>query len=81
MLISFYLSLHLFLILAYLNEVSLPFEKPYAVVPVFKKGNSVSAHNYNPISVLNTLSKIFEFVVREHVSHYLSPNMIVSAWS
>lgn len=70
-LISLYLSLHLFLILAYLSEVSLPSEKPDAVVPVFKKGNSVSANNYSPISILNTLSKIFEFVIHEHVSHYL----------
>lgn len=70
-LISLYLSLHLFLIIAYLSEVSLPSEKPVAVVPVFKKGNSVSANNYNPISILNTLSKIFEFVICEHVLHLL----------
>ena len=36
-----------------------------------KKGNSVSANNYSPISILNTLSRIFEFVIHEHVSHYL----------
>jgi len=70
-LISLYVSLHLFLIIAYLGEVSLPSEKPDAVVPVFKKGNNVSAYNYSPISILNTLSKIFEFVICEHVSHLL----------
>jgi hypothetical protein len=70
-LISLYLSLHLFLILAYLSEVSLPSVTQYAVIPVFKKGNSVSANNYSPISILSTLFKIFEFVIREHVSDYL----------
>jgi hypothetical protein len=57
--------LNLFLILTYLSEVSLPSEKPDAVVCIFKKGNCVLANNYSPISILNTSSKIFEFVVRE----------------
>jgi hypothetical protein len=44
--------------------------KQAAVVPVFKQGNTASAINYRSISILNTLSKIFELVVHDHVSHY-----------
>jgi hypothetical protein len=51
------------LILAYLSGVPLPFGRKAAFVPVFKEGGSVSATNYKPISTLNTLSKIFKFVI------------------
>jgi hypothetical protein len=41
------------------------------MVPTFKKGNSSSLVNYRPISILNNFSKVFEFVIHDHVSHYL----------
>jgi hypothetical protein len=31
--------------------------------------------NYRPISILNTFSKLFEFVVHDHVSHYLKSKL------
>jgi hypothetical protein len=45
--------------------------KQTAIVPVLKKGNSVSVSNYGPISILKNLFKLFEFIMRENVSHYL----------
>jgi hypothetical protein len=45
--------------------------KQAAVVTIFKKGNSSSVNNYIQISILNNFSKLFEFVIHEHLSHYL----------
>jgi hypothetical protein len=45
--------------------------KQAAIVPALKKGNSASVSNYRPISILNNLFKLYEFVMREHASHYL----------
>jgi hypothetical protein len=45
--------------------------KEAAVVPIFKKGNSASVNNYRPILILNNFSKLFEFFIHEHLSHYL----------
>jgi hypothetical protein len=30
--------------------------------------------NYRPISILNNFSKLFEFIIHEHVSHYAKFN-------
>jgi hypothetical protein len=38
-------------------------------VPVLKKGNSSSVSTYRAISVLNNLSKVFEFVTHDHIAH------------
>jgi hypothetical protein len=46
-----------------------------AIVPVSKKGNIASVSNYQLISVLNTLSKLFELVIHDHVSHYLKSKL------
>jgi hypothetical protein len=45
--------------------------KQVAVVPIFKKGNSASVNNYRLISILNNFSKLFEYVIHDHASHYL----------
>jgi hypothetical protein len=45
--------------------------KQVAIVPVFRKGNSASVSNYRPMFLLNNSSKSFEFVIHDHVSHYL----------
>jgi hypothetical protein len=34
-----------------------------------KKEKAALVNNYTPISILNTLSKIFEIIIREHVSN------------
>jgi hypothetical protein len=45
--------------------------KQAAIVPFFKKGSGASISAYRPISLLNNFSKLFEFVIHDHVSHYL----------
>ncbi len=41
------------------------------VVPLFKKNNRADVGNYRPVSILSTISKIFERLVYEHVEEYL----------
>jgi hypothetical protein len=48
--------------------------KEAAVVPAFKRGNHATMSNYRPISILNNFSKLFEFIIHEHVSHYAKFN-------
>jgi hypothetical protein len=50
--------------------------KEAAIVPVCKRGNDASARNYRLISILNNFSKLLEFIIYDHVSHYvkLNPN-------
>jgi hypothetical protein len=50
--------------------------KEAAIVPVFKRGNHAAASNYRPISILNDFSKLPEFIIHNHVLHYvkLNPN-------
>ena len=47
------------------------------VSPVFKKDNPLLAKNYRPVSVLPTVTKIFERLMRkqvnEHINQFLSP--------
>jgi hypothetical protein len=53
-----------------LSERSFPtLWKQAAVIAVLKKANGASVYNYRPISILNAFSKIFEFVIQEHVSY------------
>jgi hypothetical protein len=45
--------------------------KKYAViVPDFEKGDKTSVTDYIHISIFNPLSKLSEFVTREHISYY-----------
>jgi hypothetical protein len=44
--------------------------KQTAVVPVFKKGNSTIVSDYRPISILNNVSKISEFIVYDHLHNF-----------
>jgi hypothetical protein len=50
--------------------------KESAIVPVLKSGDHASVSNYQPISILNNFSKIFECIIHDHVSQYtkLHPN-------
>jgi hypothetical protein len=50
--------------------------KEAAIVPVFKRGNHEAGSNYRPISTLNNFSKLLEFIIHDHVLHYvkLNPN-------
>ena len=48
------------------------------VTPVYKKGDVFSPSNYRPISLLSTISKVFEKLVNEQLRDYLSSNNIIS---
>ena len=41
------------------------------VKPLFKRGNVVLFSNYRPISILPSLSKIYEYAVFEQLSAYM----------
>ena len=41
------------------------------VVPIHKKGDSSSVNNYRPISILNTINKIFEKILHTRLSTYI----------
>ena len=47
------------------------------VTPVYKKDDATQAKNYRPISVLPTISKVFERIIQKqplsHIDQYLSP--------
>ncbi|PNF41595.1 hypothetical protein B7P43_G11563 [Cryptotermes secundus] len=48
--------------------------KESAVVPVFKRGNHAAVTNQRPISILSNFSKLFEFIIHDHVSHFAEFN-------
>jgi hypothetical protein len=48
--------------------------KEAAIVPVLKRGNHGAVSNYRPVSILSNFSKLFEFVIHDHVSHYAKFN-------
>ena len=46
------------------------------VKPLFKRGNAVLFSNYRPISILPSLSKIYEYAVFEQLSAYMERNCL-----
>lgn len=48
------------------------------VHPIFKGGDRYSVNNYRPISVLSTLSKIFEKIINKRLINYLTCNNILA---
>jgi hypothetical protein len=49
--------------------------KQTVIVPIFKKGKSYFLSNYRAISILDNFSKVFEFVIHDHVSHYVKSKL------
>ena len=47
------------------------------VIPLYKKGDSTQLGNYRPISLLPSISKVFEKVVYNQLSTYLSTNQLL----
>ena len=48
------------------------------VKPLFKHGNKSQFINYRPISLLPSLSKIFEYVMFDQLLHYFTENNLLS---
>ena len=46
------------------------------VVPLFKKDDPTTVNNYRPISLLNSISKIFEKVIHQQLNSYLLKNTL-----
>jgi len=51
--------------------------KTARVVPVFKGGDSASVNNYRPISILSSISKIYERVVHSQLLNYFNSHHIL----
>jgi hypothetical protein len=49
------------------------------VFPVFKAGERNDPNNYRPISVLSTISRVFEKLVYEQIYHYLNNNNLLDS--
>ena len=47
------------------------------IIPLYKKGDSTQLGNYRPISLLPSISKVFEKVVYNQLSKYLSTNQLL----
>jgi hypothetical protein len=45
-----------------------------AVVPVFKRGNHAAVSNYRHIFILSIFSTLSEFIIHNHVVHYVKLN-------
>ena len=54
--------------------------KAAIITPIFKEGDKEQINNYRPISVLTTISKIFERVVSDQLSQFLEINKIISKY-
>ena len=48
------------------------------IIPVFKSGKRNQINNYRPISILNTLSKIFEECMKIRITHFLERNNLIT---
>ena len=52
--------------------------KESIIVPIYKDGDRKEACNHRPISLLNSISKIFEKIVHKQLYEYLDTNAILS---
>ena len=48
------------------------------VVPVFKKGDKDLLNNYRPISMLPSISKIFETVIYNQLYEYFQEHRVIT---
>ena len=50
------------------------------VTPIFKQGDRSDMNNYRPISVISEIAKVFERIIYNQLSSYLSENNILSQY-
>lgn len=48
------------------------------VIPVFKTGNKTEYANYRPISIIPTVSKVFEILLNKQITKYFEDNKLFS---
>ena len=51
--------------------------KSAKVLPIYKKNSKMEVGNYRPISILNTLSKLFERIVYQQLNAYLQTHQLL----
>lgn len=49
-------------------------------VAVFKKEEKIELKNYRPITVLTTIDKVFEKLIRKQITSFLEPNLSINIW-
>ena len=55
-----------------LESCSLPVSwKTSNICPIFESGDPSTPSNYRPVSLLNTMEKVFEKIIYKHVFNYL----------
>ena len=59
---------------SFLNGSFPDFLKIASVTPIYKSGDKTNVCNYRPISILSTISKIFEKVIVYQLNHYFNAN-------
>ena len=48
------------------------------IIPIYKKGEPTDLSNYKPISLLPTISKIFECIIHIQLQEYLNRNNLLA---
>ena len=77
---TFFSSVICYFINTCLQDSTFPsFLKTSEVIPIFKKGNPHDMCNYRPISLLPTLSRVFEKVIAAQIETYMSKNNLLSS--
>ena len=55
-----------------ISEMTFPGQsKTAAVIPIIKSEDKIDKKNYRPVSILNSLSKIFENVIKDQITPFL----------
>ena len=52
--------------------------KEEQVLPLCKKNDALNKENYRPVSVLPTISKLFESIIHNQLSEYFDTELVLS---